>query len=54
MFQLILVFRVAKNNLEHDNPHEQGDVPGVPGVPGNRGNWGEGQCHLTEEGTTGS
>jgi hypothetical protein len=38
MFRLILVFRVAKNNLEHDNSHDQGDVPGVPVVPGNRGN----------------
>jgi len=44
----------SENNLEHENPHEQGDVPGVPGVPGNRASWGEGQCHLTEEGTTGS
>jgi hypothetical protein len=44
----------SENNLEHDNPHEHGDVPGVPGVPGSRENWGEGQYHLTDEGTTGS
>jgi hypothetical protein len=42
----------SENDLEHDNPHKHGDVPGVPGVPGNPGNGGEGQCHLTNEATT--
>jgi hypothetical protein len=42
----------SENNLEHANPHEQGDVPPVPGVPGNPGHGGDGQCQLTDEGTT--